>query len=107
VKQEKINRIMAQVKAFPGMPDTSAKLMTMLKDSESSAAQIESVLKYDPGLTANILKLTNSAYFCLFWNPFQGQFRETGRCSVGVETFAPTGDDHVHEYGHEKIGTRV
>jgi len=54
---------MAQVKAFPGMPDTSAKLMTMLKDSESSAAQIESVLKYDPGLTANILKLTNSAYF--------------------------------------------
>jgi len=63
VKQEKINRIMAQVKAFPGMPDTSAKLMTLLKDSESSAAQIESVLKYDPGLTANILKLTNSAYF--------------------------------------------
>lgn len=63
MKQEKINRIMAQVKAFPGMPDTSAKLMTMLKDSESSAAQIESVLKYDPGLTANILKLTNSAYF--------------------------------------------
>ena len=63
MKQEKINRIMAQVKAFPGMPDTSAKLLTMLKDPESSAAQIEAVLKYDPGLTANILKLTNSAYF--------------------------------------------
>ena len=54
---------MAQVKAFPGMPATSAKLLAMLKDPESSAAQIESVLKYDPGLTANILKLTNSAYF--------------------------------------------
>ena len=63
MKQEKIDRIMAQVKAFPGMPDTSAKLLTMLKDPESSAAQIEGVLKYDPGLTANILKLTNSAYF--------------------------------------------
>jgi len=63
VKQEKIDRIMAQVKAFPGMPDTSAKLLKMLKNPDSSAAQIEDVLKYDPGLTANILKLTNSAYF--------------------------------------------
>lgn len=63
MKQDKINRIMAQVKAFPGMPATSARLLTMLKDSESSADQIEEVLKYDPGLTANILKLTNSAYF--------------------------------------------
>jgi putative nucleotidyltransferase with HDIG domain len=63
VKQEKIDLIMAQVKAFPSMPATSAKLLKMLKDPESSAAQIEDVLKYDPGLTANILKLTNSAYF--------------------------------------------
>jgi putative nucleotidyltransferase with HDIG domain len=63
VKQEKIDRIMTQVKSFPGMPETSARLLTMLKDPDSSAAQIEDVLKYDPGLTANILKLTNSAYF--------------------------------------------
>ena len=63
MKQEKIEQIMAKVKAFPGMPDTSAKLLKMLKDPDTSAAQIEDVLKYDPGLTANILKLTNSAYF--------------------------------------------
>ena len=63
MKQEKINRIMAQVKAFPGMPATSAKLLKILKNPESSAAQVEEILKYDPGLTANILKLTNSAYF--------------------------------------------
>jgi putative nucleotidyltransferase with HDIG domain len=54
---------MAQVTAFPGMPDTSAKFLSMLKDPDTSANQIEEVLKYDPGLTANILKLTNSAYF--------------------------------------------
>jgi putative nucleotidyltransferase with HDIG domain len=63
VKQEKVTRIMAQVKAFPGMPGTSAKLLKLLKDPESSAVQIEEILKHDPGLTANILKLTNSAYF--------------------------------------------
>ncbi len=63
MKQETIKKIMAQVKAFPGMPDTAAKLLCMLKDPDASATQIEDVLKYDPGLTANILKLTNSAYF--------------------------------------------
>jgi len=63
LKQDKVERIMAGVKAFPGMPATSAKLIKMLKDPEMSATQIEEVLKYDPGLTANILKLTNSAYF--------------------------------------------
>ena len=63
VNEDKIKQIMAQVKSFPGMPTTAAKLLKMLKDSESTAAQIEDVLRYDAGLTANILKLTNSAYF--------------------------------------------
>ncbi len=62
-KEEKINRIMAQVKSFPGMPATAAKLLKILEDADSTAAQIEEVLRYDAGLTANILKLTNSAYF--------------------------------------------
>lgn len=63
MKEDKIKRIMAQVKAFPGMPATAAKLIKMLEDSNSTAAQIEEVLRYDAGLTANILKVTNSAYF--------------------------------------------
>ena len=65
MKQQKVKRITAQVKSFPGMPATSAKLLKMLKDAETSATEIEEILKYDPGLTANILKLTNSAYFGL------------------------------------------
>jgi putative nucleotidyltransferase with HDIG domain len=54
---------MLEVEAFPGMPVTAAKLLPLLKHSDSTAKEVESVLKYDPGLTANILKLTNSAYF--------------------------------------------
>jgi putative nucleotidyltransferase with HDIG domain len=63
VKEDKIKRIMAQVKSFPGMPATAARLLKLLEDTESTAAQIEEILRYDAGLTANILKLTNSAYF--------------------------------------------
>ena len=63
MNEDKIKRIMAQVKSFPGMPVTAAKLLKMLDNPDSTAAEIEEVLRYDAGLTANILKLTNSAYF--------------------------------------------
>ena len=63
MNEKKLKRIMAQVKSFPGMPATAARLLKLLDDPDSSAAHIEEVLRYDAGLTANILKLTNSAYF--------------------------------------------
>lgn len=63
MNDNKIKQIMAQVKSFPGMPVTAARLLKLLEDTDSSAEQIEEVLRYDAGLTANILKLTNSAYF--------------------------------------------
>jgi putative nucleotidyltransferase with HDIG domain len=63
VTNRKIYRIMLKVESFPGMPSTAAKLLPLMDDADSTASEIESILKYDPGLTANILKLTNSAYF--------------------------------------------
>ncbi len=59
----KIYRIALKVEAFPGMPTTAAKLLPLLDNADSTASEIESILKYDPGLTATILNLTNSAYF--------------------------------------------
>jgi putative nucleotidyltransferase with HDIG domain len=47
------------------MPAAAMKLLTLLKDENTSNAQIEQILRYEPGLTANILKLTNSAFFGL------------------------------------------
>ncbi len=63
--KDNLSRIMRQVKSFPGMPTTAAKLLPLLRDPDSSIARIEDLIKYDPGLTANLLKLTNSAYFGL------------------------------------------
>ncbi len=62
-KAEKSVVIMTSTNGFIRKGDKFKNLLKRLKDPESSAAQIEDVLKYDPGLTANILKLTNSAYF--------------------------------------------
>ncbi len=63
--KDNLSRIMRQVKSFPGMPTTAAKLLPLLREPDSSIARIEDLIKYDPGLTANLLKLTNSAYFGL------------------------------------------
>lgn len=63
--ETQVRRIMLQVRSFPGMPATAARLLPLLRNPDAGTAQIEEILKYDPGLTANILKLTNSAYFGL------------------------------------------
>ena len=54
---------MEKIESFPGIPGAATKLMALLDDPDSSAVQIENAVRYDAGLTANILKLSNSAYF--------------------------------------------
>jgi len=63
VTNRKLYRIMLDIEAFPGMPVTAAKLLPLFDNPDSTVSEIESIVKYDPGLTADILKLTNSAYF--------------------------------------------
>jgi putative nucleotidyltransferase with HDIG domain len=65
VIQTKIQQIMTQVNSFPSMPVAAEKLLLLLNDPEMNVSQVEAVLRLDPGLTANVLKMTNSAYFGL------------------------------------------
>ena len=60
-----IEKIMASVATFQGMPGNAAKVLAMLDDPEFDVSQIEETLRLDPELTANVLRLTNSAYFGL------------------------------------------
>ena len=58
-----LNEILARIKSFPSMPATGAKMLRMLEDPETTVDEIEDVLRHDPGLTGNVLRLANSAYF--------------------------------------------
>ena len=60
-----IEKILASVATFQGMPGNAAKVLAMLDDPEFEVSQIEETLRLDPELTANVLRLTNSAYFGL------------------------------------------
>ena len=55
--------IIAKVEAFPSLPGVTAKLLLLIDDPNAAVAEIEEILRMDPGLTANVLKLSNSAYF--------------------------------------------
>jgi putative nucleotidyltransferase with HDIG domain len=58
-----LNQIAALLKAFPSMPGAAVKLLALVDDPEINVARIEQILRQDAGLTANLLKLANSAYF--------------------------------------------
>lgn len=56
-------KIAAAVQSFPGMPGTAVNLLGLLDNPAMRVSQIEEILHHDPGLTANLLRLANSAYF--------------------------------------------
>lgn len=63
MKKGKKREIISRMKSFPSMSGIAAKVLNLLDDPDAGADQVEQLLKQDPSLTANLLKLTNSAYF--------------------------------------------
>ena len=63
VKNDILGKIMLKVSSFPSMPQAGVKLMSLLQQKDVAIDEIAQVMRYDPGLTANVLKLSNSAYF--------------------------------------------
>ena len=59
------DKILREVSVFPSMPKAGIELRTLLSKKDVSFDEIEKVLRHDPGLAANVLRLANSAYFGL------------------------------------------
>lgn len=57
--------ILERLEAVPSLPVVVAHLSRLLEDPGSSAGDIERIVGVDPALTANLLKLANSACFGL------------------------------------------
>ena len=56
-------KIMDKVSSFPSMPRAGVKLRALLAEKDVSLYEIERILRHDPGLAANVLRLANSAFF--------------------------------------------
>ena len=59
------DKIMLEMSSFPSMPRAGIKLRALLNEEDAPVTEIEKILRHDPGLAANVLRLANSAYFGL------------------------------------------
>jgi len=55
--------IAARVRNLPTLPGSVARLAALIGDERAGAADFEAVIRPDPALTANLLRLANSAHF--------------------------------------------
>jgi HD-like signal output (HDOD) protein len=58
-----IARLIAKVKEIVSLPDIYQKLMAVIDDPMSSASDVAAVISCDPGLTARLLRIVNSAFY--------------------------------------------
>ncbi len=58
-----LEAVFESLTSLPVFPKVVHQVMKMLDDPDVTNKEIAQVLKFDPGLTANILKITNSAFF--------------------------------------------
>ena len=56
-------KILAAIDEVPSLPSVVIQLRQFLNDPDVNFDQLSHVIQHDPGLTANILQLANSAYF--------------------------------------------
>ena len=58
-----VDELVQPVSDLLSLPDVCLRVQDLLADPHVSAAQIGEVINYDPGLTARLLKIVNSAYY--------------------------------------------
>jgi len=63
IKSDIQDKIMMKVSSFPSMPRAGIKLRALLAEKDVSIDDIEGILRHDPGLATNVLRLANSAFF--------------------------------------------
>ncbi|HVM60255.1 MAG TPA: HDOD domain-containing protein [Verrucomicrobiae bacterium] len=59
----RIDSYIAKADHLPPAPTVQTQLLKLLGDPNADGAEIANILAYDPSLTANVLKVTNSAHF--------------------------------------------
>jgi putative nucleotidyltransferase with HDIG domain len=60
-----LQKILQDIREIPPLPEVAAKVLHMTNDPDVSAAELNRVISTDEALTANVLRLCNSAYYGL------------------------------------------
>ena len=65
MSSQTIDQLVECVERIPRLPDTAMRLISTLSDPGSSIGEIVDCIRYDQAITAEVLRLCNSAYFGL------------------------------------------
>ncbi|HOE66789.1 MAG TPA: HDOD domain-containing protein [Candidatus Hydrogenedentes bacterium] len=57
------HQIEREIDAVPALPGASAEALQLVQRPDVSVAELTKAIAFDPGLTANVLRLANSAYY--------------------------------------------
>jgi len=57
------DEIVKAIKAIPSLPAAAVELLGLVKDPDVDISLLVKSLEHDPGLTSNVLRLANSAYY--------------------------------------------
>ncbi len=58
-----IDKILRSIEHIPSFPQTILKVSEILRDEDYSVNELVDMIKYDQAMAANILKMSNAAYF--------------------------------------------
>ena len=71
IQDKELQKVVNNLSYLPPLPEIYVKLTNKIKDPESSLKDLAKIISLDPSLSADILKMVNSAYFGLSHKVFK------------------------------------
>lgn len=65
VRSERVRQVLTRLGSLPALPATYGRLTELTANPDVSLDEVAQVVERDPAITANVLKIINSAYFGL------------------------------------------
>ena len=99
---EPLKQTLSQLKSVPSLPALYDELMEELREPDASTKRVGNIISRDPGMTAKILQMVNSAFFGL---PRHVSTPSQAAALLGVETIKTLvlSIDVFSQFGQAKI----
>ncbi len=65
LRSERLKLVVSKLGSLPALPETYHRLSSLTENPDVSIDEVASVVEKDPAITANVLRIMNSAYFGL------------------------------------------
>ncbi len=107
---EKLRALVSQLRSVPSLPSLYFRINEALANPDTSIEEVAAIVQQDPGMTAKILQLVNSAFFGIsrrITSPVEAvQFLGVGRLRslvLSLHVFSCFDDSKIPNFSIEKV----